>query len=294
MANRAGIIACGASAVEELTAEAQQLKEWLGKGMHGEMGYMENYFEKRTNPALLVDGAKSVISVIEPYSPENEVLWTVPPKISRYALVPDYHTELRKKLIKLLNFLKEKNSKIEGRAFVDSAPVLEKAWATRAGLGWIGKNGLLINQRYGSYIFIGQLIVNATVDGTWIPATNRCGNCSRCFKACPTNAIVSPGLLDARLCISYLTIEKKGFLNPSEQKVLHGWCFGCDTCQEVCPWNNKKGRKQTSLPLQIDLKNLLKAAKEGTISPTQWEKTVKGTPFERITLERMRMNLLID
>jgi len=204
------------------------------------MGYMERNAEKRIDPTLLVEGAKSIISVLVYYNPGNPSVSTVPPKISRYALSADYHVVVKDMLFKLLDLLRNEYGSVSGRAFVDSAPVLERAWAEKAGLGWIGKNGLLINQKLGSYVFIGELIVNLEIEPSNEVAPNRCGICTKCIESCPTGAIVAPKVVDARKCISYLTIEKKSSLTEEEKSMLNGWCFGCDICQEVCPWNSKR------------------------------------------------------
>lgn len=208
--------------------------------MHGEMGYMERNFEKRIDPTILVEGAKSVISVLAYYNPGNPNVSVIPPKISRYALGTDYHVVVKDMLFKLLELIRTKFGNVSGRAFVDSAPVLERAWAEKAGLGWIGKNGLLINQKLGSYVFIGELIVDLEIEPSNELAPNRCRTCTKCIDACPTEAIVAPKVVDARKCISYLTIEKKSNLTEEEKSILNGWCFGCDICQEVCPWNSKR------------------------------------------------------
>jgi epoxyqueuosine reductase len=210
------------------------------------MGYMERNIEKRIDPSLLVPNAKSVISVLLNYFPGNPDISINKPKISRYALSIDYHSVMKKMLWDLADELRKIVGEVNGRAFVDSAPVLERAWAVKAGLGWIGKNSLLLHPKLGTYTFIGELIVDIEIEPSTSQLPNRCGTCTRCMDACPTGAIVSPAVIDARKCISYLTIEKKSHLTAAEQKSLNGWCFGCDICQEVCPWNNKI--TQTQLP----------------------------------------------
>jgi len=234
-----GFDACGVSSADCLKEDENRLKQWLTNGMNGEMGYMERNLDKRVDPRILVPNAKSIISVLLSYYPGNPSISTVPPKISRYALSLDYHEVVKEKLYMLLELIRKEFGRVEGRAFVDSAPVLERAWAVRAGLGWIGKNSMLINPKLGSYFFIGELIVDLEIEPTTIEVSNRCGTCTRCLDTCPVSAIVSPMVIDSRKCISYLTIEKKTPLTEDEQKSLNGWCFGCDTCQEVCPWNSK-------------------------------------------------------
>lgn len=240
LAQDAGFDACGVSIACVLIEEQERLAIWLAKEMHGEMGYMERNVEKRIDPTILVEGAKSVISVLAYYNPGSPGVSVVPPKISRFALSANYHVVVKEMLFKLLELLRIEFGNVSGRAFVDSAPVLERTWAEKAGLGWIGKNGLLINQKLGSYVFIGELIVDLEIEPSIELAPNRCGTCTKCIDACPTGAIVSPKVVDARKCISYLTIEKKSSLTGEEKSMLNGWCFGCDICQEVCPWNAKK------------------------------------------------------
>jgi len=239
IAESVGFNACGVSRVEKLSEEEIYIKNWLLQGMHGEMGYMERNVEKRIDSSLLVPGAKSVVSVLLSYFPGNPNISTIPPKISRYALSVDYHNVIKQMLWEMLKQIRENFGEVNGRAFVDSAPVLERAWAAKSGLGWIGNNGLLINPEFGSYTFIGELILDIEIEPSKNIVPNRCGTCTRCIDSCPTGAIVSPGIIDARKCISYLTIEKKSELTDEEKTKLNGWCFGCDICQEVCPWNAK-------------------------------------------------------
>jgi epoxyqueuosine reductase len=234
-----GFDACGISSASDLEEEKPHLITWLQNSMHGEMGYMERNAEKRVDPRELVPGAKSVISVLLNYYPGDPQISTQPPKISRYALGTDYHNVMKGMLWEMLDIMRKEFGPINGRAFVDSAPVLERAWALKAGLGWIGKNSMLINPKIGSYTFIGELIIDIELESSTNQVPNRCGTCTRCIDACPTGAIVAPYVVDARKCISYLTIEKKSPLSEDEKSSLNGWCFGCDICQEVCPWNKK-------------------------------------------------------
>lgn len=226
----------GISKAEQLDDEAQQLEAWLNQGLHGKMGYMENHFEKHIDPTKLVPGAKSVVSLLYNYytpkqQPEDA------PKISTYAYGEDYHLVIKDKCRELISELEEKIGQIEGRLFVDSAPVLEKAWAKRSGLGWIGKHTNLINKQHGSFYFLAELIINVELnpDG---PIKDYCGTCTRCLDACPTDAIYEPYKLDATRCISYLTIELKDDNLPEQFRgSMKDWAFGCDICQDVCPWN---------------------------------------------------------
>ncbi len=236
-----GFDACGASKAVRLDEEARRLERWLLEGRHAGMGWMENHFEKRVDPRRLVDGACSVISVLENYyqplepSREDDV-----GRISRYAWGDDYHDVMKEKLYALFEWLDEAAGGIEGRVFVDSAPVLDKVWAQRSGLGWIGKHTNLINSSLGSYFFIGELIVDVPLE--YDRATEDfCGTCTRCIDACPTDAIYRPYAVDANRCISYWTIEHRGDDIPEDiQPGFDNWIFGCDICQDVCPWNKFK------------------------------------------------------
>lgn len=205
--------------------------------MHGEMQYMENHFDKRLDPRLLVDGAKSVISLGLNYYSEDVQTDPSAPKISKYAYGQDYHTVIKDKLKQLLRFINEKIGEVGGRAFVDSAPVLDKAWAQKAGLGWIGKNTNLLNQKVGSFFFLAELIVDLELEYDIEPTADHCGTCTRCIDACPTEAIVGPYVVDGSRCISYLTIELKNEIPVEFKGKMDNWMFGCDICQDVCPWN---------------------------------------------------------
>lgn len=234
-AKRLGFDFCGISKAEFLTEEAPRLEKWLNSSMHGKMEYMENHFDKRLDPTLLVDGAKSVVSLLYNYYPEQTQNQEAP-KISKYAYGQDYHDIIKEKLKEFLNTLKEQIGEINGRAFVDSAPVLDKAWAKKSGLGWIGKNTNLINKDRGSFFFIAELIIDLDLeyDG---PIQDYCGTCTRCIDACPTDAIVGPYIVDGSKCISYLTIELKDAIPSEFKNKMDNWVFGCDVCQDVCPWN---------------------------------------------------------
>ncbi|WP_111598152.1 tRNA epoxyqueuosine(34) reductase QueG [Chitinophaga skermanii] len=227
---------CGISKAEELTEDAFRLEAWLNKGMHGNMQYMENYFDKRIDPRKLVEGAQSVITLLLNYFP-SQVQQPNAPKVAKYAYGKDYHEVIKARLNTLLEDIRKVTGNISGRGFVDSAPVLERSWAKRSGLGWIGKNGNIIHKQAGSFFFIATLIVDIPLlyDG---PVADFCGSCTRCLDACPTGAIVSPSVVDGSKCISYFTIELKEQLIPNEmQGKFKDWMFGCDVCQDVCPWN---------------------------------------------------------
>ena len=234
-AKRLGFDFCGISKAEFLEEEAPRLEAWLNSKKHGKMEYMENHFDKRLNPTLLVNDAKSVVSLLYNYYPEQKQN-TNAPKISKYAYGKDYHEIIKEKLNEFLNTLKEKIGDVNGRAFVDSAPVLDKAWAKKSGLGWIGKNANLINKQQGSFFFIAELIIDIELeyDG---PMQDYCGTCTKCIDACPTEAIVEPFIVDGSKCISYLTIELKDAIPNEFKNKMDNWAFGCDVCQDVCPWN---------------------------------------------------------
>lgn len=235
---RLGFAACGISKADYLEEDAQRLKNYLEKKYHAKMGYMANHFDKRTNPRLLVEGANSVISVLLNYYPSKTQDDTEVPIISKYAYGKDYHYVIKKKLNDLLAFIKNIEPETEGRAFVDSAPVMERAWARKAGLGWIGKHGLLINKHIGSFVFIGELIINTRLEYD-TPINEYCGTCTRCIDACPTGAIIADKVIDAQKCISYLTIELKENIPVEFKGKLQNRIFGCDICQDVCPHNRK-------------------------------------------------------
>ena len=232
-----GFFFCGISKADFLKEEAPRLEKWLSDGRNGKMDYMQKHFDKRLDPRLLVDDAKSVVSLLLNYYPNDAQLDPDAPKLSKYAYGEDYHFVIKDKLKELFNFIQEEVGEVGGRVFVDSAPVMDKAWAKKSGLGWIGKNSNLINPKNGSFFFIAELILDLelTEDG---PMKDYCGTCTRCIDACPTDAIVEPYVVDGSKCISYLTIELKDQIIPSEFKgKMENWMFGCDICQDVCPWN---------------------------------------------------------
>lgn len=236
-AKRLGFDYCGISRAEFLEEEAPRLENWLNKNMQGEMSYMANHFDMRLDPTKLVPGAKSVISLLLNYYTEDKQSDESAPKISKYAYGADYHLVIKSKLREMMNTLEEKIGRsIGGRAFVDSAPVLDKAWAKKSGLGWIGKNSNLINKKSGSFFFIAELILDIELVAD-VAVGDYCGTCTRCIDACPTDAIVSPYIVDGSKCISYFTIELKDAIPESEKGKFQNWMFGCDICQDVCPWN---------------------------------------------------------
>ena len=232
-----GFMFCGISKADFLEEEAEQLDQWLKNGNHGRMSYMENYFDKRLDPRLLVEDAKSVVSLLLNYFPSEAQLDSEAPKISKYAYGEDYHFVIKEKLKDLFQFIQGQIGEVGGRVFVDSAPVMDKAWAKRSGLGWMGKNTNIIHPKHGSFFFIAELILDLELvpDG---PMKDYCGTCTKCIDDCPTDAIVAPYVVDGSKCISYLTIELKDELLPSEFRgKMDNWAYGCDICQDVCPWN---------------------------------------------------------
>lgn len=236
-ANRLGFSFVGIAKAAFMDEEAKRLEDWLNQGMHGKMGYMENHFDKRVDPTQLVPGAKSVISLLYNYYTPKKQEDPDAPKISTYAYGKDYHHVIKRKLKDLLGFIQENIGEVQGRVFVDSAPVLERDWAKRAGNGWVGKNTMLIHPKAGSYFFLAEMILDLELayDG---PIKDYCGTCTRCIDACPTEAIAPEGyFMDGSKCISYFTIELKEAIPDSYKDKFENWMFGCDICQEVCPWN---------------------------------------------------------
>lgn len=234
-ADRLGFMSCGISKAEFLEEEAPRLENWLNQNMHGEMQYMENHFDKRLDPTKLVPDSKSVVSLLLNYFPSEEQNQDSY-KISKYAYGADYHFVIKEKLKALLHFISESIGDVNGRAFVDSAPVLDKAWAAKSGLGWMGKHSNLLTKQSGSFYFIAELIIDLELDYDH-PVKDHCGSCTACIDACPTQAIVDPYVVDGSKCISYFTIELKNELPSSAQGQFDDWMFGCDVCQDVCPWN---------------------------------------------------------
>ncbi|MEL7586837.1 MAG: tRNA epoxyqueuosine(34) reductase QueG [Prolixibacteraceae bacterium] len=234
-----GFQACGFSRADFLAEEESRLESWLEQGMHGEMEYMSRNREKRLDPRLLFEGARSVVSLLLNYYPSQNQSDPQAPVLSKYAYGTDYHFVLKEKLQALLQYIQENIAPCNGRAFTDSAPVLDKAWAHHAGLGWIGKNTNLISVEHGSFFFIGELILDLELEPDRKVVADRCGTCTRCLDACPTQAIVAPYRVDARKCISYQTIELKGDLDEKLKGKFENRVFGCDICQDVCPWNLK-------------------------------------------------------
>ncbi len=234
-AKELGFLSCGMSKAGFLEEEAPRLEQWLNENRNGKMQYMENYFDKRLDPTILVPGSKSVVSLLLNYFPEEKQRQDTY-KISKYAYGRDYHFVIKDKLKTLLEYIQEEIGEVNGRAFTDSAPVLDKAWAAKSGLGWIGKNSNLLSKKTGSFFFIAELIIDLDLEYD-TPVTDHCGSCTACIDACPTDAIYEPYRVDGSKCISYYTIELKDAIPQSEKGKFEDWMFGCDICQDVCPWN---------------------------------------------------------
>ena len=237
-AKRLGFDFCGIAKAVFLELEASRLEEWLNRNYQGKMAYLANHFDKRLDPTKLVEGAKTVVSLIYNYYPERQLPHQPEDiKLAKYAYGADYHDVIRAKLTEFLEVLREEIGEINGRSFVDSAPVMERQWAQRAGLGWIGKNSLLLNRQMGSFFFLAELIIDLEATPDTPLAKDYCGTCTACIDACPTDAIVQPEVIDASKCISYLTIELKEAIPDEFAGKMENWVFGCDICQDVCPWN---------------------------------------------------------
>ncbi|MEN0055372.1 MAG: tRNA epoxyqueuosine(34) reductase QueG [Mucilaginibacter sp.] len=290
-AQKLGFLFCGISKADFLEEEAPRLEAWLNKNMHGEMQYMENHFDKRLDPRLLVDGAKSVISLGINYFTNEQQEDPSAPKISKYAYGMDYHTVIKDKLRQLLQIINEKIGEVGGRAFVDSAPVLDKAWAKKAGLGWIGKNSNLLNKKTGSFFFLAELIIDLELEYDIAPTADHCGTCTNCIDACPTDAIVGPYVVDGSRCISYLTIELKNEIPQEFKGKMDNWMFGCDVCQDVCPWNRFSVlNAEPSFSPHPDLLGL-KAADWQEITQDIFQKVFKNSAVKRTKFSGLKRNI---
>jgi len=282
---------CGIARAQVLNEDAKRLETWLNKGMHGSMQYMENHFDLRINPSKLVPGARSVITLLLNYYP-NQQQSASAPKISKYAYGNDYHEVIRSKLKTFLLQVQEQVGEVHGRGFVDSAPVLERAWAQKAGIGWIGKNGNLINKQSGSFFFIATLIVDLELKYDDAFAKDYCGTCTRCVDECPTDAILPDKVIDGSKCISYFTIELKEALIPENMKgKFDNWMFGCDVCQDVCPWNRFSTVNHeinfTAVPeiLNFSIKDWEALTEES------FKRIFKNSPLKRTKFEGIKRNL---
>jgi epoxyqueuosine reductase len=286
-------MSCGISKAGFLEQEAPRLENWLKNNRNGQMSYMENHFDKRLNPTLLVDDSKSVVSLLLNYYPDQDHSLSIETdsyKISKYAYGQDYHFVIKEKLKEFLFSIQSSIGEVSGRAFVDSAPVLDKAWAAKSGLGWIGKNSNLLTQKVGSFYFIAELIIDLDLDYD-NPVTDHCGTCTACIDACPTEAIVAPYVVDGSKCISYFTIELKENIPQEMKGKFDEWAFGCDVCQDVCPWN--KFSKAHSEPLFDTNPALLSMSKKDWIEITEetFKAVFKNSPLKRAKFQGLKRNI---
>jgi epoxyqueuosine reductase len=289
-ATRLGFLSCGISKAKFLENEAARLEKWLNNNMHGEMQYMEKHFDKRLDPTKLVESSKSVISLLLNYYPSQQQKDKTAPKISKYAYGKDYHLVIKEKLKDLLDFIQEEIGEVHGRAFVDSAPVLDKAWAARSGLGWIGKNSNLLTQQVGSFYFIAELIIDLEFEYD-SPATDHCGSCTACLDACPTKAIVEPYVVDGSKCISYFTIELKDNIPAGFKGKFDNWMFGCDICQDVCPWNRfSKPHREPLFDPHPDLLEMTSKDWE-EITEDVFRKVFKNSAVKRTKFSGLKRNI---
>lgn len=282
-----GFSSCGISKAEYLEKEAPRLEKWLREGKHGSMQWMENHFDKRLDPTLLVPGAKSVISFTLNYFPEKTQSHDDAPRLAKYAYGEDYHFIIKDKLKEMVHRIREEVGEVDGRAFVDSAPVLDRVWAARSGLGWIGKHSLLLTKQEGSFFFIGELILDLELEPDG-PTTDHCGSCTRCIDACPTDAIESPFVINSNKCISYLTIELRDSIPDEFAGRMENWAFGCDICQDVCPWNRfSKPHTEPRLDPHEDLLDM---------SKDEWQEMtseVFGKVFRKSAVKRAKFEGLM-
>lgn len=288
-AQRLGFMSCGISKAEFLEEEAPRLENWLKKNMNGSMQYMENNFDKRLDPTKLVEGSKSVVSLLLNYYPENKQN-TDSYKLSKYAYGTDYHFIIKDKLKSLLHFIQAEIGEVEGRAFVDSAPVLDKAWAAKSGLGWVGKHTLLLTPQVGSFYFIAELVIDLELEYDSI-TTDHCGTCTKCIEACPTQAITEPYVVDGSKCISYFTIELKENIPIDFKGKFEDWMFGCDICQDVCPWN--KFSKAHNEPLFNPHPELLSMTKKDwdEITEDTFKKVFQKSAVKRTKFSGLKRNI---
>lgn len=290
VANELGFTFCGIAKAESLESERQKLETWLQRGYHGEMKYMENHFEKRLDPSKLVPGAKSVVCLLYNYFPTEEGVKEGELKISKYAYGEDYHIVIKDKLKILVERIREAIGDVNGRCFVDSAPVMERQWAARAGLGWIGKNALLINRQRGSFFFLSEMIIDVELEYD-SPIGDYCGTCTACIDACPTEAILDGGVVDASRCISYFTIELKNEIPDVMKDKFDNWIFGCDICQDVCPWNRfSKPHQESRFSPSTEMQNLT-ASDWIEMTEETFNKIFKDSPLQRPGFERMKRNI---
>ena len=283
-AQKLGFLSCGISKADFLEDEAPRLEQWLSQGHNGSMYYMERNFDKRLDPRILVPGAKSIVSLLLNYHTDQKQIDPEAPKISSYAYGVDYHSVIKKKLKKMMKIIHREIGEVNGRVFVDSAPVMDKAWAAKSGLGWVGKNTNLISKKVGSFFFIAELILDLELEYD-LPVADHCGSCTACIDACPTEALIKPYQIDGSKCISYLTIELKESIPSEFQGKMDNWAFGCDVCQTVCPWNRfSTPNDESAFKPQSDLLSL---------SKKEWEEmteSVFNTIFKNSAVKRTKFN----
>jgi epoxyqueuosine reductase len=282
---------CGIARAQQLDEDARRLEQWLNKGLHGNMQYMENYFDLRIDPTKLVPGAKSVITVLLNYFPQ-QTQQPGTPNISKYAYGKDYHEVIKSKLHALLAMINEHIGEVHGRGFVDSAPVLERSWAQRSGLGWIGKNGNLLTKTQGSFFFIATLIVDLELEYDDPFAKDYCGSCRKCIEACPTGAITDSKVINGSQCISYYTIELKDMLLPDDKKgQFADWMFGCDVCQDVCPWNRfAKPTRETGFAPIPEILNFTTKEWE-SLTEEAFKQIFRHSPMKRAKYQGIQRNI---
>ncbi|MBU2915904.1 tRNA epoxyqueuosine(34) reductase QueG [Reichenbachiella agariperforans] len=289
-ATEEGFLSCGIAKAEFLEEEAPKLEKWLNQGMHGEMAYMANHFDKRLDPRKLVDGAKSVISLLYNYYPEKNLAEEDNYKIAKYAYGKDYHYIIKPKLKTILNEIIEHVGGVNARVFVDSAPVHERAWAAKAGQGWVGKNSLLLNKQSGSFFFLAEIILDVDLDYDG-PVKDYCGTCSKCMDACPTDAIPEPYVVDGSRCISYLTIELRDQIPEEFRGKMENWVFGCDICQDVCPWNRFSKKHQEEAFVPHDKLEGMSTSDWEEITEEMFREVFKGSAVKRTKLEGLKRNI---
>ncbi|WP_268033447.1 tRNA epoxyqueuosine(34) reductase QueG [Algoriphagus sp. PAP.12] len=292
IAERLGFQACGIAKAGFLEEEAPRLENWLNQNYQGEMGYLAKHFDKRLDPTKLVPGAKTVVSLIYNYYPENKLPEDPDSiKLAKYAYGEDYHFVIKDKLKTFLEIIQEEIGEVDGRAFVDSAPVMERQWAQKSGLGWLGKNSLLLNRKMGSFFFLAELIIDLEAQPDTPLSKDYCGTCTACVDACPTDAIAQAGVVDGSRCISYLTIELKDAIPSEFQGKMENWAFGCDICQDVCPWNRfSKPHIETRFLPHPELKGFSKADWIEMTEET-FRKVFKKSPVKRTKFAGLRRNI---
>jgi epoxyqueuosine reductase len=288
-AKNIGFSDCKISKPSIETEDYSNFLKWLEKGRNGEMGYMKNHPEKRSNPKLIYNDTKSIVTVLLNYNTREKQKSYPYFKVSKYAYSDDYHVLIKTRLKNLLNFIKKNISNADGRFFVDTAPILERALAKNSGVGWVGKNTCIITKNSGSFVFIGEIFLNIDLI-TDTPVKNYCGNCTKCIEACPTKAIIEPYVLDSKKCISYYTIEHRSDIPEDFKNKFNNWVFGCDICQNVCPWNKKNSNDNKDIKINHDLLNL-KIEDWENLSPELFIKISKFSALKYISFKQLKRNI---